>query len=307
MRKIAAMLLCLLLLAAAAEAETVVTSFYPIYLFALNLCDGVEDVTVRNLAAPDFGCLHDYQLTVADMKALSKADVFLINGAGMEEYLTHVYDALPHLRVVDASDYAEAVPLLEEDGDDTAEAEEHGLDHDHEINAHIWMSVSNAKIMVRNLAQGLADTMPEHSEQIMANRDAYLARLDALDETLAAGTANLARRDLVTFHEAFPYFARAYGLNVAAVMNVEPGDSLSAKGMMDLIRLERALGNPPLFTEPQYTSNIAQTVALETGANVYTLDPCVAGPEQPPLDHYERVMLENLETIRLALGVETAE
>ncbi len=284
--------LCLLcLLVPAACAETVVTSFYPIYLLALNLCDGLEGVEVRNLAAPDFGCLHDYQLTVADMKALSRADVFLINGADMEEYLEHVTESL-HLEPVDASGMGtdRCVTLIEEEDGET------------DFNPHIWLSAHNAGIMARNLADGLAEAMPDRAGAVRANLDAYLLRLDALDAELTARASALPRRDIVTFHEAVPYLAEAYGLNVAAVMATEPGEALSARDLMDLVKEERALGNPPLFTEPQYAGRAAQVVADETGARIYTLDPCVTGPADPPLTYYEDVMRANMAELERALG-----
>ena len=91
-KKLLAALLTLLIFLSPtfAAAETVVTSFYPIYLFALNLTQGIDGITIRNLAAPNTGCLHDYQLSTGDMKVLNKADVFLINGAGMELSLIHI-------------------------------------------------------------------------------------------------------------------------------------------------------------------------------------------------------------------------
>ncbi|MEI3425498.1 MAG: metal ABC transporter substrate-binding protein [Christensenellales bacterium] len=120
---LAALLTLLIFLSPAfAAAETVVTSFYPIYLFALNLTQGIDGITIRNLAAPNTGCLHDYQLSTGDMKVLNKADVFLINGAGMESYLTRVMDTFPKLPVVDAS---AGITLLTEDGMD-----EYVDDHD---------------------------------------------------------------------------------------------------------------------------------------------------------------------------------
>ena len=103
LKRIVCILLALLALPAASLAETVVTSFYPIYLFALNLTDGLDGVEVHNLAAPGTGCLHDYQLQTGDMKKLAQADVFLINGAGMESFLPGVTDAFPDLPVVNAS------------------------------------------------------------------------------------------------------------------------------------------------------------------------------------------------------------
>ena len=95
MKKTLALLLALLLLPGVGLGETVVTSFYPIWLLALDLTRGLDDVSVRNLAAPDTGCLHDYQLQTGDMKVLAEADVFLINGAGMESYLDRVFSAFP--------------------------------------------------------------------------------------------------------------------------------------------------------------------------------------------------------------------
>ncbi len=288
-KMLAALLAALLLFTPAlAAAETVVTSFYPIYLLALNLCADLPEVEVVNLAPPQTGCLHDVQLTAGDMRALAEADVFLVNGAGMESYLTHVFDALPELPVADASAGVELLPSL------TGETP---------FNPHIWLDAGNAMAMVRNLAEGLMAALPAQAERIAANRDAYLARLEALDAELREGLADVARRDIVTFHEAFPYFAKAYGLNVAAVVAKEPGDALSPRELAELIETERSLGNPPLFTEPQYADLAAQTVAAETGAAVYELDPCVTGPETDiPLTYYEDVMRANLAVLREALG-----
>lgn len=281
-------LLLVLLLPLAAGAETIVTSFYPIYLFTLNLTYGLPDVAVHNLAAPGTGCLHDYQLSTGDMKALSGADAFLINGAGMEGYLTFVFEALPDLPVTDA---AAGIDLLPDESGET------------EYNAHVWLDAKNAQVMTANLANGLMASLPRYADAIAANRDAYIARLAALDEELTAALADVPRKDIVTFHEAFPYFAKAYGLNVAAVVSSEAEDALSAYQLSQLIRTVQQLGNPPLFTEPQYSALAAQTVAAETGAGIYQLDPCVTGPDDGlPLTYYEDVMRENLRVLLNALN-----
>ena len=298
MKKLLALLLALLLcVPALASAETVVTSFYPIYLFAMNLLDGLEDVSLVNLADNNTGCLHDYQLQTGDMKDLAKADAFLINGAGMESYLSGVFEAFPTLPVVDAS---VGVTLLEDCSD-------HGHDHDHEeahaYNAHIWLDAENAIIMVNNLADGLMTALPAHQEAIAANRDAYILRLTALDEEITAALADLPNKDIITFHEAFPYFANAYGLNVAAVVNRDPDDALSPRALAELCRTVINLGTPPLFTEPQYEDVAAQTISRETGASIHTLDPIVTGPEKGiPLTYYEDVMRQNLAVLLDALS-----
>lgn len=298
MKKFLAALLAAMLLPLGAVAETIVTSFYPIYLFTLNLTEGIEDIEVRNLAAPDTGCLHDYQLQTGDMKKLAEADAFLINGAGMESYLANVLEAFPQLPVTDAS---AGIGLL-------CAEEHHHHDHDHDhgaYNAHVWLDAENAQIMVRNLAEGLMAACPQAAERIAANRDAYITRLAALDQELMAALADLPRKDIVTFHEAFPYFAQAYGLNVAAVVTREPSDALSPAKLAELVGTVRDLGVPPLFVEPQYEDMAAQTLARETGAALYTLDPIVTGPATDiPLTYYEDVMRANVQVLLTALTAE---
>nr|MBR4280498.1 zinc ABC transporter substrate-binding protein [Clostridia bacterium] len=296
-------LLLSLMLPISALAETVVTSFFPIYVFALNLTQDLPDVEVVSLAPPSAGCLHDYQLQTSDMKALSQADVFLINGAGMESYLTHVFEAFPELPVVDAS---VGVTLLEsclEHDHDHGEDAETDDGHHHETNAHIWLDAENAILMVENLAEGLMAQLPRHADAIAANRDTYIARLSALDAELLNALAGLPHSDVITFHEAFPYFANAYGLHVAAVLNHEPEDALSPRTLAELCITVQELGNPPLFIEPQYEDTAARTVSRETGAPVYVLDPIVTGPEgDVPLTWYEDVMRQNLAVLLDALG-----
>ena len=152
---------------------TVVTSFYPMYIATLNIVDGVEGVRLENLSEPQTGCLHDFQLTPEDMKLLSTADVFVINGGGIESFMSDVAKAYPKLDVVEA---CEDVVLLSDDESDSDHDHDHDADadsdhdhdheadtesdsdhdHDHEAdaesdsahdhdhgdeNAHAWMSV----------------------------------------------------------------------------------------------------------------------------------------------------------------------
>ena len=296
MRKFIVLLFALLVLPCAALCETVVTSFYPIWLMTLNLTRGLEDhITVRNLAAPTVGCLHDYQLQTSDMKALSGADAFLVNGAGMEAFLPEITNALPALPVIEA---AEGIGLLEDSGAlEILDAEEE------KANSHLWLDPARAVRMAENLAAGLIRLMPDDKAAITANLEDYRSRLQALDGQLREGLQDLSRRDIVTFHEAFPYFAAAYGLNVVAVVNKEPGEVLTPAQMGVLVGEINRLGNPPLFVEPQYTDLSAETLARETGSSVYSLDPVVTGPETDvPLDYYETVMLQNMNTLIEALS-----
>ena len=297
MKRFTALLLVLVLFPCLALSETVVTSFYPVWIMTLNLTRGLEDhVTVRNLAAPSVGCLHDYQLQTSDMKVLSGADAFVVNGAGMEAFLPEIARALPDLPVIEAS---AGIDLLENvDAVEILEAEEE------EVNSHLWLDPVRAVRMAENIAAGLVRLMPEEESVISANLQDYRSRLETLDQQLREGLEDLPRRDIVTFHEAFPYFAAAYGLHVVAVVNREPGEVLTPAQMAVLVREIGRLGNPPLFVEPQYTDLSAQTLSRETGSSVWSLDPMVTGPEENvPFDYYETVMLQNMETLIDALSV----
>lgn len=289
-------LLLLVFLPVFAGAETVITSFYPVWLMTLNLTDGLDHIDVRNLAAPAVGCLHDYQLQPADMKALSRADLFLINGAGMETFLSVIGETFPSLPVVEAS---AGISLLQE-GDALGLLEE---SPEEETNSHIWLDPLRAVQMAENLAKGLIQTFPADEPVITRNLNSLTDRLRALNEELAAGLSPLPRKDIVTFHEAFPYFAAAYGLHVVAVVNREPGETLTSYQLGVLAEEIKKLGNPPLFVEPQYEDLSARVLAEETGSRVWSLDPIVTGPaENPPLDYYEQVMRKNMQTLIEALS-----
>lgn len=300
MKKLCALLAALIFcLPALAGAETAVASFYPIYIFALNLTQGIDGIDVEMLAQPDTGCLHDYQLQTGDMKALANAGVFLINGAGMEGYLPMVTEAFPALPVVDAS---AGIALLCGDEDDD-HGHDHDHDHDHAANAHIWLDVDNAIIMVTNMCEGMAQVWPQHRTALEANRDAFIGRLIVLDGRLTDMLAPVAGKPIITFHEAFPYFANAYGVEIAAVVSREPGDALSPAQLGKLVVTVRELGTPPLFIEPQYDDMAARTLAGETGAAVYVLDPVVTGPEgDAALTYYEDMMIRNGEVLVEALA-----
>ena len=298
-------LLLMIFLPVFAGAETVITSFYPVWLMTLNLTDGLDHIDVRNLAAPSVGCLHDYQLQPADMKALSRADLFLINGAGMETFLSVIGETFPSLPVVEAS---AGIPLLQENDalgllEESPEDDASGASSEGETNSHIWLDPLRAVQMAENLAEGLIQTFPADEPVITRNLNSLTDRLRALNEELTAGLSQLPRKDIVTFHEAFPYFAAAYGLHVVAVVNREPGETLTSYQLGVLAEEIKKLGNPPLFVEPQYEDLSARVLAEETGSRVWSLDPIVTGPaENPPLDYYEQVMRSNMQTLIEALS-----
>ena len=255
------MLLVLLVLAAWAEGETIVTSFYPVHVLTLMVTDGIDALETKQMAQQQVGCLHDYTLQSRDMALLEEADVFVINGGGMEAFMDRVAAGMPELTVIESTAGIEMEPSVEE-----------GL-----LNAHVWLDPCLAQKMVENICTGLCERFPQQAGKLKENADAAAERLSALDGKLAALLEPAKGQKIITFHEAFDYFAARYGIEVAGVIANEPGEEPSTRQIAETCDQVRELGISTLFIEPQYPSRAAETIARETGAALYTLDPITSG------------------------------
>ena len=278
---------------------TIVTSFYPMYISTLNIVKDIPDVEVINMTAPQTGCLHDYSLSTKDLKTLSSADIFVINGAGMESFLDDVIDEYSDLKIIEAS---KGIDLIEDtEHDDHTEDHDHE-DHDHDVNPHVWVSISKNIEEVSNIAEELSSLDPNHANEYQDNANEYIAKLENLKTEMHSTLDNIAHKDIITFHEAFPYFAEEFGLNIVGVIEIEPDSEPSAKEVENIISIINEKNIKALFTEPQNTKKIADTIAKETGASIYTLDPIVTGDSnEKAYNDYIIKMQENLNTLKEAL------
>jgi zinc transport system substrate-binding protein len=267
-----------------AKVQTrILASFYPMYIMAINVAKDVPGVSVANLVPPLTGCLHDYSLTTGDMKRFVDADIFVANGAGMESFLDKVIAQYPDLKVAQLS---EGIPLIKGQGNEGD-------------NPHVWVSISNAIAQVKNLCKDLEKFDPAHKDIYQKNTDEYVSKLEALRQKMHVALDKYKGKGIVTFHEAFPYFAQEFGLKIAAVVEREPGSEPSAWELAQTIDLVKKSGIKALFAEPQYPASAANSIAKETGAKVYILDPAVTGPQDP--DAYIKIMEANLATLKEAL------
>ena len=261
---------------------TVLTSFYPIYISTINVTKNIADIQVVNMTKPQTGCLHDYQLTPEDLKTLEKADVFIVNGAGMEAFLDKALKQQPNLKIIEAS---QGIDLLK--------------DANGEDNPHVWVSISNDILQVRNIAEQLSSIDSAHAAQYKSNAEEYINKLETLRAKMHQNLDGVKNTNIITFHEAFPYFAKEFNLHIAAVIEREPGTEPSPKELEETINTIRDSQITALFTEPQYPAKAAETIARETGAKLYALDPAVSG--DLTLDAYINIMEQNLQTLEEAL------
>lgn len=282
------------------NSKKIVTSFYPVYIFTKNLTKGIDDVTVTNITQQTGGCLHDYTLLPKDLVLLNDASLFIINGAGMESFMKKVSDQLPELPVVTASEGIDLIFSEHHHHEDEEEKHDTADKHKAAYNAHVWLSVPNAITEVENIAKALKKTLPDDAKKIETNKQNYIKRLTALDSQLKQELSAFKGTPIITFHEAYGYFAIQYDLLIIDTIETEDGNEPSAKELSELSQKVKTAGVTALFVEPQYKGNSANILASETGAKVYTLNPITSGADS--LTAYEDIMKSNLKVFKEALG-----
>jgi zinc transport system substrate-binding protein len=265
------------------EMLTIAASFYPMYIFTLNVAKDVPNVKVISMTKPMAGCLHDYSITTNDMKTLDSAQVFVTNGADMESYMDKVTEQMPNLKVIESS---KGIELIKSEGDEGD-------------NPHVWVSISNAITQVKTIGEQLATLDPNNAGKYKVNTDIYIKKLEVQREKMHKSLDTIVNRDIITFHEAFPYFAKEFNFNIVGVIEREPGSAPSAKELQESVEQVKKLNVKALFAEPQYPAKSAETIATETGTKVYTLDPAVTGPMEE--DAYINIMESNLKVLEEAL------
>lgn len=296
MKKICLLLSALLLALCGCQSRVppaqIAATTLPVYEFTARLCEDTP-LTVTRLVTESVSCLHDYSLNVRQVKAAEAAQVVVISGAGLEDFLDGVLDN------ADIIDSSEGVDLLHSQEEHDHDHEEHGHDHDghhHEDDPHIWLSPENARLMAENICAGLSRRYPEYSDTISANLDGLLADLDALQDYGEASLSDLSCRGLVTFHDGFSYFAEAFDLSILEAVEEESGSEASAQELKHLIGTVRENGLPAIFTETNGSTSAAEVISRETGVKIFSLDMAMAG------DSYFDAMYRNIDTIQEALG-----
>ena len=245
-------------------------------------------VSVESLV-PKGGEVHTFDPTPSDVRRLTEADLVVRNGLGLDDWLAAlVRDAGAHAPIIALGEDLPGATYLSE-GD--------------EVNPHLWLDAAYARAYAVRIADALVAGSPADEEAIRATAAAFDARLAALDEEARARLAQVpdARRTVVAFHDAFPYFAAAYGLTIDGTIVDSPGQDPSAATVEQLVATIRDSGIKAIFAEAQFDDRLAQAIADETGATVVT-DLYTDSLGDAPLDSYEAVMRWNVERVAKALG-----
>ena len=238
-----------------------------------------DSVTIETII-PAGVDVHTFEPSPADAQKLAGADLIVMNGLGLDEWALSLLEAAGKseedvLELAEGIDESNAWVYLEGEEHDEEEGEEHseeeGEEHGHGgTDPHIWLDPKGAAIYVDRIAARVAAELPERAAEIESARDAGLAEIAALDEELRVGFAAVeaSARKIVTFHDAFGYFARAYEIEIVGVAVEAPGQEPSAKEIAALIDAIKAAGVTSVFSEAQFPSKVLDQVAAETGATV---------------------------------------
>ena len=287
----------------------ILATTYPVYLLARNVVQSNPGARIDLLIPAQTGCPHDYALTPKDMQKLAQADVLLLNGLGLDDFMLKALpNAKPGLVVVDSS--AGITPLKEdnahEDGDEDHDGHDHAARHGHEesghghhhdhggVNPHAFASPRLAAVMVKNMAQGLAKADPQNAASYESNASAYEKVLSGLSDRLAALGNKAPNKGLALMHDALSYMARDGGLEVVAVIQEDEDAQPSAGRLITVAKILREHKPALIASEPQYSDKAVQTLAREVGIPAAQLDSLASGPASPSLDHYEKTMNNNI-------------
>jgi zinc/manganese transport system substrate-binding protein len=236
--------------ARAADRLNVVASFSILGDFVRNV--GGNSVNVTTLVGPDSDA-HVYAPAPADAKKIADAKLVFVNGFGLEGWLPRlVQSAGGKATVVTATSGITPLKL--------------GSDAD----PHAWQSIANAKIYVTNIRDALAAADPANAEAFKSNASAYLAQLDALDREVREAVAQIPenRRKVISAHNAFGYFAAAYGIEFIAPAGVSTESEASARDVARIITQIRSAKIPAVFLENITDPRLIGRIAAETGARV---------------------------------------
>lgn len=280
----------------------VVTSFYPLYDFASEI--GGAHVHVVNVV-PTGVEPHDWAPKSRDISEMSKADLFIYQGAGLEGWADDFIHSLPahsSLQIVKGS---EGLNLISEEQSGSSEessgghsGEEHGG-----VDPHTWLSPANAKKMAAHIRDGLVKVDPAHRSEYEANYERLNNRLDELDRHYREQLSRTSRKDVVVTHRAFAYLCRDYGLEQMAIMGLSPDSEPTPQDMMHTLHFIRDHQVKVIFFEELVSNRLAKILAEDTKVKVEVLNPLegLTDAELKAGDDYVSVMERNLQNLVQAL------
>lgn len=293
----------------------VVASFYPLYEFTKNVAS--EKATVSSFV-PIGVEPHDWEPSTGNLLALKESDIFVYNGGGLEPFVDQLVNSgeYPNILFVETTSGIELIET--EDYDEYEEhtaKEKHKVDervtemhedpHDHDLplDPHIWLDPILAKHQVEMIKNALIKIDPENSKYYEDNAAVYSTKLDSLHSKIRTELSNCKKDTIVSFHNAFSYFAKRYGINTVSLSGIAPESEVTAKELKEIVDFVKENEISVIFAEELVDPKLVNVLAEEAGAQVLILSP-LEGVSKEELEKgvtYLDKMEENLQNIKTAL------
>ena len=237
----------------------VLASFYPLYEFTKIIAGERIDVSI---IVPSGIEPHDWEPTIQDLQKIKNADMIVINGAGLEPWITKLVSVNPDILIVDTST---GISLLEKNN--------HVFNNKIQNDPHIWLDPVLAKKQIQNIINGLTRIDPQNANYYQENANAYNAKLILLDNKIRNELSICVKKDFLAFHDAFSYFANEYDLNQNTIIGVNPSEEPTAVTLQQIVQKAQNLDLHVIFTEEAVNPRVSEVIANEIGAKVLTLSP----------------------------------
>ena len=254
----------------------ILTSFYPIYIMTSNITDGAQNVKVSNMAEKIQGCIHDYTLSTEDLKKFETSDVFIQCGNGLENFSDKIKELYKDIIIIDS---AKNVTNLIED--------------EEEVNAHIWLSLDNYVLQVNAITEELKKLDLNNSSVYENNRQRYIGELNSLKEKFE--TLNFINYKSICLNEALVYLLDEVGMDVTSIETDHDQSALSAEQLKEIINKMNSENIKAIFIDKDDDAKIAETIKLETNANIYVLNSGMNGNND--LNSYIEIMNDNYKVL----------
>jgi len=267
------------------QGHKILVTFYPLYQFTKAI--GKEKIDASIIIPPGIEP-HDWEPTIQDIQKMKNADMIVINGAGLESWITKVTSINPNVMIVDTSS---SIPLLEKDSN--------GLDKIAKKDPHIWLDPVLAKKQVQNIADGLIKLDPQNANYYQQNANDYKAKLDMLDNEIKTDLSTCNKKDFLAFHDALSYFSKEYGLHQHTIVGgLDPETEPTAPALQQITKDAQSLGLNVIFTEEAANPRVSQVIADEIHGKVLILSPLEVTDKN--MDYIVK-MKQNLSNLKEAL------
>lgn len=282
------------------EDLTIVTTFYPIYDFTKEI---VGDEGNVKLLIPAGTEPHDFEQSAKERAEISDADVFVYNSSDMEFFVDSLKDSVDSKQTL-MIEAAKGIDRLESQEADEHEESEEGHDHAHEYDPHVWLDPVLAIKEVRTIAGELGEKYPDKKEIFTKNADAYIKKLEALDQKYSEELKNATNRTFVTQHAAFAYLANQYNLEQVAISGVSPDQEPTPSRLAELKEFVKKNNIKVIYFEENASSKVAETLSNETGVKLEVLNPLesLTNEQIKAGENYISVMEKNLEALKESIN-----